>query len=257
MLCRTNSKYYWLLVLCLLYSSVHAVCPTSRSGEVTHEVVKYVIDGDTLLTKQGQKIRIIGVDTPELGRHGAADQPFAEEAKAFVKSVLAKAQLKIRLHTGSEQEDRYGRRLADVLLADGRNLAELLLSEGLARVLIYPPNDISAACYSRLERQAQVARRGLWQRPENAVKTVANIRKNQFNRVAGRVTERQDKAGYVRLVIDKRLAVRIAKRDWQSMPKSIRAIRVGDKVTVKGVVHRNKQGLQIRVHHAYAFESRY
>ncbi|MCG0239167.1 MAG: thermonuclease family protein [Firmicutes bacterium] len=124
-------------------------------------VVERVVDGDTLevqLDGQTERVRMIGVDTPEV--HGQVE-PYGPEASAFTKKVLAPG-TRVWLELDVETRDRYGRLLAYVWLADGRLFNEVLLREGYAQLLTIPPNVKYVERLTAAEREAREAGRGLW-----------------------------------------------------------------------------------------------
>ena len=117
-----------------------------------------VSDGDTLELSRIGKVRLIGVDTPEV--YGGTEC-YGERASAFTKSVLG-AGRPVRYRLGIEQRDRYGRALAYVWLRDGTFFNGLLVERGFAAPLTIPPNDDYARHFVRAARRARAAERGLW-----------------------------------------------------------------------------------------------
>lgn len=98
--------------------------------------VDRVIDGDTLVVSQGGKlvtVRVLGIDTPETVKPGAPVDCGGPEASARTKKLLP-AGSSITLVDDPNQPvvDRYGRRLAHVVMSDKQRLADVLLREGLA-----------------------------------------------------------------------------------------------------------------------------
>ena len=125
--------------------------------------VQRVTDGDTFVaTVKGrrERIRIIGVDTPESVDPNRPDEPFGEEASNFAKHYLDGAT--VRLAGDAEPRDRYGRMLAYVWLEDGTFWNALLAAEGYAQQLTIPPNVTYASLFRRLVRAARENNRGLW-----------------------------------------------------------------------------------------------
>jgi endonuclease YncB( thermonuclease family) len=123
--------------------------------------VERVSDGDTISLTGLGKVRLIGVDTPEVfGR----PECFGAQASAFTKRVLGTGR-RVRFRLGAERRDRYGRALAYVWLADGRFFNELLVRGGYARPLTIPPNDDYARRFAAAARRARRMGRGLWGRP--------------------------------------------------------------------------------------------
>jgi micrococcal nuclease len=127
--------------------------------------VQRVTDGDTFVaTVRGrrERIRVIGVDTPESVAPNRPDEPFGEEASDFAKRYLDGAT--VRLAGDAEPRDRYGRMLAYVWLTDGTFWNALLVAEGYAQQLTIPPNVTYAGLFRRLVGEARREDRGLWAR---------------------------------------------------------------------------------------------
>jgi micrococcal nuclease len=123
-----------------------------------------VVDGDTIHVSVGgrrERVRYIGVDTPESRRPGTPVQCFARAAGAH-NSRLVRGR-RVQLRTDVQERDRYGRLLAYVYRRpDGLFVNAELVRRGFATVLTIPPNVAHAAELLRLERGARRAGRGLW-----------------------------------------------------------------------------------------------
>lgn len=143
---------FFLLSLLLILPSC------SQPGE--YVTVSRVVDGDTFETAQGEKVRLIGVDTPETVKPGSPVEPYGKEASNFTKQHLTGK--KVRMEYDVEAKDRYGRTLAYVYLEDGTFYNELLLLEGYAQVLTIPPNVKYADRFLAAQRKAREAGKGLW-----------------------------------------------------------------------------------------------
>jgi micrococcal nuclease len=125
--------------------------------------VQRVSDGDTFVaTVKGrrERVRVIGVDTPESVAPNRPDEPFGEEASAFAKRYLDGET--VRLAGDAEPRDRYGRMLAYVWLRDGTFWNALLVAEGYAQQLTIPPNVTYERLFRRLVAEARREDRGLW-----------------------------------------------------------------------------------------------
>jgi micrococcal nuclease len=124
--------------------------------------VRKVVDGDTLEVTGGERVRLIGVDTPETV---AQDRPvgcFGKEASGFTASVVPPGTA-VRLVGDAEQRDRYGRLLAYVYRqADGLFVNAELLRRGFAQLLTIPPNIAHTDEFTALARQAREGSQGLW-----------------------------------------------------------------------------------------------
>jgi micrococcal nuclease len=131
---------------------------SARPGEAR---VDRVTDGDTLWLTGIGKVRLIGIDTPEV--YGETEC-YGHEASAFAKRLLPPGR-RVRYEMGVEKRDRYGRALAYVWLDDGRFLNRVLVEQGYATPLTIPPNVEFAELFVRAARRARRAGRGLWGRP--------------------------------------------------------------------------------------------
>ena len=129
-------------------------------GRTAARVTKHT-DGDTLWLSGIGKVRLIGVDTPEV--YGD-DECYGRQASAFVERTVPLGST-VRYRLGTEERDRYGRALAYVYLDRGRFLNLLLVRRGFAQVLTVPPNVEFAERFTRAARRARAAGRGLWGRP--------------------------------------------------------------------------------------------
>ena len=136
--------------------------PDPPKGAVAAKVQR-VVDGDTFVASvngRRERVRVIGVDTPESVDPNRPDEPFGEEASNFAKHYLNGRT--VRMAGDVEPRDRYGRMLAYVWLADGTFWNALLAAEGYAQQLTIPPNVTYADLFRRLVGEARRQNRGLW-----------------------------------------------------------------------------------------------
>ena len=145
---------------------------TSPIEEGIYDLVR-VVDGDTLVVgdstdrEQQHRVRLIGIDTPELARGSTPAEPFANEATDFVKTIIAKAGNRVRIDFDGEQLDQYRRTRAMVYLTmpDGQEiwLNELLIREGLAHArLDFRYSHEAKLLFALAEVEARKHRRNLW-----------------------------------------------------------------------------------------------
>ena len=92
-----------------------------------------VVDGDTIYLDNGEKIRMVGVNTPERGVEGYI------ASKNFVQKLCLNKKVGIDIDD-SKHSDRYGRTLG-VVIVNGKNVNEMLLKEGLAEIMYIPPSE--------------------------------------------------------------------------------------------------------------------
>ncbi|MEW5825420.1 MAG: thermonuclease family protein, partial [Candidatus Bipolaricaulota bacterium] len=130
--------------------------PDPAHATIDTRVLK-ILDGDTVDVRGGTRVRLLNIDTPEVG------QPYSDEAIAYAKGLL---QFKnVRLELDVKERDAYDRTLAYVYVEtdDGWVLANLeIVRAGLARLLIIPPNGKYRAQFEEALLDAMVHRRGIW-----------------------------------------------------------------------------------------------
>jgi len=154
-----KTTVYVLVILTILLLAGTAGCAVNPGD--TRVTVERVIDGDTFkIAGSSEKVRLIGVDTPESVKPGEPPEPYGKEAAAFSKKLLAGK--KVKLVYDMQERDKYGRLLAYVYLEDDTFVNALLVKEGYAQVLTVPPNVAHAEEFLQLEREARSAKRGLW-----------------------------------------------------------------------------------------------
>lgn len=120
----------------LLWGGAHLVSDGDESA-----TVERIIDGDTLdasIKRETVRIRLLNIDTPEIGRDGNPSECFAEEAKQRLAELVPPG-TKVHLEYDQERLDKYGRTLAGVF-RDDQFVNEQLAREGLGRAMLVEPN---------------------------------------------------------------------------------------------------------------------
>jgi len=215
-----------------------ALCPSPVSARPAS--VSYVFDGDTVALKDGRRVRLIGVNTPEKGRKGSADQPFAEHARRRLQQLTAQGVL---LQYDRDRKDRYGRTLAYLYQPDGRSISEILIGEGLGFMVAVPPNLQLVDCLARAERQARSANHGIWATSLARPVAAKAIRQGGYQRVSGRISAlKKGRKGWW-MVLDDQLLIRMKADLVMSLSDKWReALVVGRPVVVSGwIVDRNQK----------------
>lgn len=138
--------------------------PLAGEAAVQTAVVRKALDGDTIELASGERVRYLGIDTPELyhrqGREWVVrPEPYAEAAWAFNRRAV-EGRI-VRLEFDAERRDRFHRSLAYVYQGERFINAELVV-HGLARPLTISPNTRFAGLFARLAQNARAAHRGLW-----------------------------------------------------------------------------------------------
>jgi micrococcal nuclease len=136
--------------------------PSAGAGPL-HGRVVHVADGDTIKVQlddgRTERVRYIGVDTPESVKPGTPVQCFAKKASHYNAALVDGREVTLRLD--AEARDRYGRLLAYVYTA-GRFVNRELVARGYARTLTIPPNVAHADEFAHLARRAREEGVGLW-----------------------------------------------------------------------------------------------
>jgi endonuclease YncB( thermonuclease family) len=122
--------------------------------------VKRVVDGDTIELETGEKVRYIGMNTPESVKINFPVECFGKIASEKNKEMVEGKF--VRLEKDISDKDRYGRLLRFIYLEDGTFVNDVLVREGYARVSTFPPDVKFSEQFKAAEREAKSAKRGLW-----------------------------------------------------------------------------------------------
>lgn len=122
--------------------------------------VKFVYDGDTILLDDGERVRYLGINAPEIDHKFHKDEFMAHHARDFNYKLVNGARL--RLEYDKQKRDQYGRLLAYVFLENGKMVNVLLVQKGLAHVISKNGNlkyrDLLLSC----QRKAMRKKLGIW-----------------------------------------------------------------------------------------------
>jgi len=154
-----------------LYSGQIAI---GRNYDYSNILVTRAVDGDTLKLENGERVRLIGIDTPEMhessklnrdaqrsGQDVAAIKQLGRQSYEFTKKLVEGK--RVRLEFDVERFDKYKRILVYVYLSDGTFVNAEIVKQGYASLMTYPPNVKYAELFQKLYREARENRRGLWQ----------------------------------------------------------------------------------------------
>lgn len=135
---------------------------TEQTENKTYYLCTRVIDGDTIVVKIDgiqEKVRLIGVDTPETVHPSKPVEYFGKEASGFTKRMVEGKQVKIEYDW--QRKDKYGRTLAYVYLEDGFFLNAEIIKQGYGFAYTkYPFKYLEQ--FRQYEREARENKRGLW-----------------------------------------------------------------------------------------------
>lgn len=147
--------------------------PFGRAYDYSDILVSRVIDGDTIILESGERVRLIGIDTPEMHDSNKLYRD-SKNSKQDISSIKKMGRLsyqftknllegkKVKLEFDVEKFDKYKRILAYVYLKDGTFVNAQIVKEGFASLMTYPPNVKYAYLFLELYREARENKRGLW-----------------------------------------------------------------------------------------------
>ena len=156
---RTRSVKYRVIVCALVLLSAGCQSVGRKEAPEHNRLVTRVVDGDTIILDSSERVRLIGVDTPESVDPRRPLQFFGKEATAYTRGLLEGK--KVRLSYEGNKVDHYGRTLAYVYLIDGRLANAEIIRDGYGFAYTkYPFSKVDE--FRALERDARNSGRGLW-----------------------------------------------------------------------------------------------
>jgi endonuclease YncB( thermonuclease family) len=126
--------------------------------------VSHVVDGDTIDVTQGssrERVRLIGIDTPETKDPRKPVQCFGEAAAAKTGSLVQGKSVRLEADPADDNRDKYGRLLRYVYLPDGTFVNQVLVEQGYAFAYTVFPNS-KLDQFRAWEHEARTQNRGLW-----------------------------------------------------------------------------------------------
>jgi len=228
-------------------------CPPDRID--TRVRVVRTLDGDTVVLADGRHLRLIGMDTPEMGHDGDPNQPYAVAARDRLRRLLFTHGRHLGLRFDQERHDHYGRLLAHAFLPDGTSVSASLLRAGLATQLVVPPNIWHARCNGAAEAAARKARRGLWSlaRYQAQPSTRLPATTRGYRVVRGQVIHVGHSSHALWLDLNGNFGVRIEQTDLRYFRQPLEAL-LGKRVEVRGYVYARRGQLRMRVRYPSALE---
>jgi micrococcal nuclease len=127
-------------------------------ADATTATVDYVHDGDTLFLTDGTKVRLLAVDTPEVGDNLEC---MGNEARDYLRQLLP-AGSSVRIVADVEPTDQYGRSLLFIWTATGTLVNLDLVEQGYAEAVFIGQNRLYEDQVEAAEDAAQDAGRGIW-----------------------------------------------------------------------------------------------
>ncbi len=254
---RINLKrapLYGAFFLLNIWQNTHAeLCQAPETTEPVQ--VRYVQDGDTVTLHDGRRVRLIGINTPEIATPGSPASPLAIKARNRLRQLLFQSNQQAQLLIGREKLDPHGRTLATLWLKDGSNVGAALLREGLGWSIAIPPNIRLLDCYQNAEESARRANKGVWNQAEYKIATSNQLKLRSargFLLVTGRVVRINDDSNGRWIHLQGHFAVRIPKSDFKWFPSLPDQSLLGRSLEVRGWVYAKKGELRVTAHHPAA-----
>jgi micrococcal nuclease len=142
------------------------VSPTPRTAVSQNEVpVVKVVDGDTItvfLNGKDEKVRILGINTPETVDPRKPVECFGKQASDKAKSILTNQKVRLMSDPAQDNIDKYGRLLRYVYLPDGTDFGLLLIQQGYAYEYTYDTPYKFQTEYKAAQKSAESNELGLW-----------------------------------------------------------------------------------------------
>jgi endonuclease YncB( thermonuclease family) len=243
---------FFLLIVLLSLPLAAYTCAVDRVDETVQ--VRYVFDGDTVELKDGRRIRLLGINTPEIDHGQGHDEPLAREARRALQAMLADAGT-IALRYGERRHDHYGRTLAHVIVDDRRDVQLALLEQGLAAAIAISPNLWHQDCYAAAEQRARQRQRGIWGRDYYEPFDVDRRRPQRggFRLLQGHIRHVGMSAAFVWFDLDNGVSLRLAKADQTYFPDRSWHDWQGRRVEARGWLYRIRRrqhsDWQMNIHH--------
>ncbi|MGG7054196.1 thermonuclease family protein [Nitrosomonas sp. ANs5] len=212
-------------------------------------VVK-VIDGDTIIIEGNKRVRLLGINTPEVESRHRPNEPGGIIAKNWLHHKLQGRN--VYLEHDQQKQDRYKRLLAHVYLPNGEHINRSLLEHGLAVVTLLPPNLRHAEALIQAQQRAERQQLGIWSMPHYAPRDLTKITEKPFGwqRYRAKVTALKRSRQYSRLIINDKIDLRIANSDLALFPPL--KTYLNKPVEVRGWINRRNDHFSIRIHHPSA-----
>lgn len=209
--------------------------------------VARVYDGDTIILEDKKRVRLLGVNTPEIESRHRAEEPGGVAAKKWLQAQLQEN--KVYLEYDQVRRDKYKRLLAHVFLPDGKHLNLALLENGLAVISIIPPNGRYSDKLVQAQQHAEKLKLGIWGMTEYQARPISQIANHTkgWQRFTGTPVAIKKSKKYTRLLFNDKVDIRVANNNLNLFPEL--ATYVGKSLEVRGWVARNKDYYTMLINH--------
>jgi micrococcal nuclease len=148
--------------------------PFGKTYNYSDILVTRAVDGDTVVLESGERVRLIGIDTPEMHESSKLYRD-AQRTKQDIRTIQALGRRaynfskdlvegkRVSLEFDVEKHDKYDRLLAYAYLKDGTFVNAEIVKQGYASLMTIPPNVKYADLFLKFYQEARQNRRGLWE----------------------------------------------------------------------------------------------
>ena len=232
-------------------ASATKITPATKTYRYKYKV-KRVYDGDTIILQNGHRVRLLGVNTPEIKSRHRQGEEGGRQATQWLKDKLGTAN--VFLEYDDEKHDKYQRDLAHLFLDNGEHINLSLIESGLGMLSIIPPNVRYSKRLQQAEKKAMSQQLGIW--GTGSYQAIPNERLLKDKSISGwhrflatpnKVTESRK---FIRLIISDKINIRIPKENLNYFPDI--GNYIGQSLEIRGWASRKKDHFSILVRHPSA-----
>ncbi|MDH5480098.1 MAG: thermonuclease family protein [Nitrosomonas sp.] len=222
----------------------------SKKSYLHQRKVTHVYDGDTITLNGNQRVRLLGLNTPEIQNRHRENETGGIAAKEWLQDQLQDKT--VYLEFDEEKHDRYKRLLAHLFLPDGKHINLALIENGLATVNIIPPNIRYAEKFIEAQQLAEKQNLGIWSEPEYQPYPLSQISSSRkgWQRIVGTPRSIKQSKKYTRLIFNNRFSIRIANDNLGLFPALETYLE--KTLEIRGWISRRKENYSILIHHPSA-----
>lgn len=173
----------------------------------------YVYDGDTIVLANGERVRLLNINAPEISSRHRDGEQGGEAAKQWLQQQIGKQPVYLRFD--KEKRDKYDRLLAHIFLDDERHLNAEMLEQGLVSLTVHPPNLLYVDTMQAAQQRAIKQKIGIWDGKAYPLKTaqagLATSERRGWQRWQITATEIKATRSQIWLMAGERLSIRIKK----------------------------------------------
>lgn len=219
----------------------------------SYHTIKRVSDGDTIVLENNTKVRLLGINTPEIAKGRTPAEAGGDRAKNWLIKRLKNK--RVRLEYDAVKKDKYDRTLAYVFTENNNNINLELVEQGLASLSIYPPSLKYINKFIRAEDQALQNKLGIWNLQAYAPKKAKSIKSGSYygwHRIVGKVISIKTARKYYYVNLSNKFALKIP-REPRSLFPNIDFYK-GKKIEARGWISKYKGRYSMFIRHASAIK---